>query len=399
MIDPILYSLDVAPAAWILLGAAALCMLLTALIWWPRLTRVTRRAHADSASMADEAPTAFPPVSVIVYSQADGHNLRTLLPQILGQDYPSPFEVIVVNDESSDNTETIVNELELKHPNLYMTFAPERARNLSRRKLSITLGIKAARYDALLHTCGNSRVESPLWMRAMMRHFAAGKEVVIGYAEPTGEDLADTDRRPRRRAFDFMWQAVRGLSSAIAGLPFMGTGYNLAYSRRLFFSHKGFSRTLNLNYGDDDIFIREIATRANTAVELSAEARVRAVEYSPAELHDIYRMRRDFTARYLPRRSYRALGISSLLWWLWPPVAVAAGLLGWPSLVPAAAALLLALTFCIIHMVLWRRCSVALGLRPLRLTVPWLALTRPFRTLRHRLRGRRHRTANFTHLV
>ena len=307
--------------------------------------------------MADEAPTAFPPVSVIVYSQADGHNLRTLLPQILGQDYPSPFEVIVVNDESSDNTETIVNELELKHPNLYMTFAPERARNLSRRKLSITLGIKAARYDALLHTCGNCRVESPLWMRAMMRHFAAGKEVVIGYAEPTGEDLADTDRRPRRRAFDFMWQAVRGLSSAIAGRPFMGTGYNLAYSRRLFFSHKGFSRTLNLNYGDDDIFIREIATRANTAVELSAEARVRAVEYSPAGLQDIYRM------------------------------------------VPPPAALLLALTFCIIHMVLWRRCSVALGLRPLRLTVPWLALTRPFRTLRHRLRGRRHRTANFTHLV
>lgn len=401
MIDPIIYSLEVEPVAWGLLGVMVLCMVVIAALWWPRLRRVRRQvAFDDDAPLPDDG---YPAVSVIVYSQADGHNLRTLLPQILNQDYPAPMEVIVVNDESADNTETIVGELELQYPNLYMTFAPERSRSLSRRKLSITLGIKAARYDVLLLTCGNCRVDSPLWIRSMMRSMIGGsKEVVIGYAEPWGDDgEPDTDRRCRRRAFDDQWQAVRMLGSASAGRPFMATGYNLAYTRRLFFDHKGFSRTLNLNYGDDDIFISEIATRANTAVELSHAARVRSLEHSPAELHDAYRQRRDFTARYLPRRSFRSMALTSLLWWLWPPLGVAAAWLGWPSLVPAVAVVVLALAFCFIHGAQWRRTARSLGLRPLFFTVPWLAWHRPLRTFRHRLRSRssHNRRANLTQLV
>lgn len=398
MIRPELYSLDIAPLAWGMLAAMLLCLMLIAILWWPRLRRVRRQvAFDDEAQLPDDG---YPPVSVIVYSQADGHNLRTLLPQILNQDYPAPMEVIVVNDESADNTETIVGELELQYPNLYMTFAPERSRSLSRRKLSITLGIKAARYDALLLTCGNCRVDSPLWMRSMMRSMIGGaKEVVIGYAEPWGDDAPDTDRRGRRRAFDDLWQSVRMLSSALRHRPFMATGYNMAYTRRLFFEHKGFSRTLNLNYGDDDIFISEIATRTNTAVELSHASRVRALEHSPADLHDAYRIRRDFTARYLRRAPFRVLAFTSILWWLWPLCAAAAIWLALPSLVVAAAVFVLTLTFCLIHASQWRRTARALSLRPLFLTVPWLAWLRPFRTLRHRLRGRRLRRSNLTQVI
>lgn len=418
MIDDVYYSLEVVPAVWALLGAMALGVLVAGLLLWRRLARVCRQVREDDAagkdalsgsvigsvSVADggsasESGGALPSVSVVVYSQADGHNLRTLLPQILEQDYPAPMEVIVVNDESGDNTEGIVSELEMRYSNLYMTFAPERSRNLSRRKLSITLGIKAARYDALLLTCGNCRVESRRWLRGMMRHIAEGKEVVIGYAAPTGDGLCDEDGRKRRRAFDDVWHAVRYLGSAIAGRPFMGTGYNLAYARRLFFEHKGFSQTLHLNYGDDDIFVNEIATGDNTAVELSGEARVLAVEHSPAELHDTYRLRRDFTARYLPRAPYRAMAAVSVLWWVWLACGVAASVLALPSLVGAAIALAVAFGAMIPTMVMWRRVSRALGSRALLWTVPWLIWMRPWRTLRHRWRGRRVRRSHLTHVI
>lgn len=403
MIDPIIYSLEVKPVVWVLLGVMAVCMVLIAALMWPRLRRVTAAVKRDDADMEEDTPADgdYPAVSVIVYSQADGNNLRTLLPQILNQDYPAEMEVIVVNDESADDTQTIVGELEMRYPNLYMTFAPERSRNLSRRKLSITLGIKAARFDALLLTHGNCRVESPLWMRSMMRHLAGGrKEVVIGYAEECGPDgEPDTDRRRRRRAFDMLWHSVRYLSSALRHRPFMADGRNLAYTRRLFFEHKGFSRTLNLNYGDDDIFVNEIATGANTAVELSHASRVLSLEQSPAKLHDTYRQRRDFTAGYLPRRSYRAMGFTSLLWWLWPLAGAGAVVLSLPSLVVAAAVLVLGTAFCLIHGSIWRKCSRALGLRPLRLTVPWFSWHRPMRTLRHRLHARKFRKSNYTQLV
>lgn len=404
MIDEVYYSLEVAPVVWALLGAMVLAVAVVSWLLWRRLVRVCRKVREDDAAAAELASggdggAEFPSVSVIVYSQADGHNLRTLLPQILEQDYPAPMEVIVVNDESGDNTETIVSELELRYSNLYMTFAPERSRNLSRRKLSITLGIKAARYDALMLTCGNCRVESPLWLRAMMRHIATGSEVVIGYAAPTGDELCDEDCRKRRRAFDDVWHALRYLSGAIGGHPFMGTGYNLAYARRLFFEHKGFSKTLHLNYGDDDIFVNEIATGDNTAVELSETARVRAIEHSPAELHDSYRLRRDFTARYLPRTPYVSMAAVSVLWWMWLVCGVAASVMSLPSLIGAAVAVVCALVAVVPTMVLWRRASRALDSRGLLWTVPWMIWTRPLRTLRHRWRGRKVRRSQLTHVI
>lgn len=403
MIDPALYSFAVPPVAWGLLGAMVLCFLLIGAIIWPRLRRVCRRVRRGDRFAADRLAAIpagdLPPVSVIVYSQADGENLRTLLPQIFDQDYPAEMEVIVVNDGGGDDTEAIVGELELQYPNLYMTFAPQHSRNLSRRKLAITLGIKAARHDALLLTCGNCRISSPLWMRAMMRHMAGGRrEVVIGYAEPWGDGEPDNDRRRRRRAFDTVWHAVRFLSAGIRRKPFMATGCNLAYTRRIFFEHKGFSRTLHLNYGDDDLFVDEIATRRNTVVEISHAARVLSLSPSPAARHDMWRRRRDFTARLLPRRPYRAMGFSSLLWWLWPPLGLAAAWLALPSLVVAAAVLLLSVAFCLTHMTLWRRCSRILGSRPLFFTVPWLAWHRPLRTLRHRMRAGKSRDSNLTQM-
>lgn len=397
-INPELYSLAFPSVVWILAGVALLSMIVIALIWWPRFLSVSRRVKADDATELPEDPAAFPPVSVVVHTRGDARNLCTLLPQILEQDYPAPMEVIVVNDFANDETATIVAQLEMEYPNLYMTFAPERSRSLSRRKLCITLGIKAARYDVVVFTSGNCRIESPYWLQRMTSHLADyHKDIVIGYARPWGEDEPDTDARRRRRAFDDQWADARYLSAAIHGHTYMGTGYNLAYRRRIFFDHKGFSRTLNLNYGDDDIFIHEIATPTNTAVELSHEGRVRADEHSPAWSHDSLRCRRDFTARYLPRTPYLLGALSSWAWWVSPACAVAAAVLALPSLVVAAGLFILGLTFGLTHQIIYRKCARALELRSLFWTVPWLSLMRPLRTLRHIFRGRRQRRDNFTY--
>lgn len=389
------YSLDIPLTVWYILGAMVICMAIAGALLWPRLRRVRRQVSED-----DEAPVpgdGYPSVSVIVYSQASGSNLRTLLPQILQQDYPAPFEVIVVNDETDDNTENIVSELELYYPNLYMTFAPERSRSLSRRKLSLTLGIKAARYETLLFTDGSCRLASPSWMRRMMRHIAAGSEIVLGYAELRGDDNAGC--LSRAMSFDRLWESSRWISSAICGRPIRGTACNLAYMRNLFFERKGFSQTLHLKYGDDDIFINEIASGSNTALELSDEARVVFVDNSPEKVADIERLRRDFTASSLPRRSYLSMAFSSFLWWAWAICGITASVLGYPSLIPAAIAFVLALSFSLISMTQWKRTAIALGSRPLFWTIPWLSWGRPLRTLFYRIRGRRVRRDNLTHLI
>lgn len=395
MIDESLYSLDVPLVTWCLLGAMMFCMAMIGCVMWPKLARVRRRATADN-----EAPLptdGYPSVSVVVYAQSAGSNLRSLLPQILQQDYPSPIEVIVVNDETDDDTENIVSELELYYPNLYMTFTPEQSRSLSRRKLSITLGIKAARYGVVMITDGNCRIASPLWLRHMMRHIVAGAEIVIGYSQLREAD--GSRRLARRFSFDRTWESVRWLSAAITGHPFRGTSCNLAYKRQLFFDHKGFSRTLHLKYGDDDVFVNEITEGHNTAVELADESRTILIESSPNEMAPVERRRRDFTARMLPRNTYRSMALTSILWWTWALCGIAASVTGLPSLIPAVVSFIISLGFCFTAMTQWRRTASALGDRPVYWTLPWMAWARPLRTMTSRIAGRRHRRENLSHII
>ncbi len=55
----------------------------------------------------------------------------------------------------------------------------------------------------------------------------------------------------------------------------MGIGRNMAYRKELFFQRKGYSTYLNLQRGEDDLFINQIATPSNTRVETDINATMR----------------------------------------------------------------------------------------------------------------------------
>lgn len=387
-------SVEISVCAWGALALAFVCALLLLVMFRSQVAHVRRRVVKD-----DETPMpvdGYPAVSVVVFSQGDSENLRVLLPQILEQDYPAPIEVIVVNDEKSADTADVVSELELRYRNLYMTFAPERSRNLSRKKLSITLGLKAARYDAVALTCGNCRIESPLWLRLMMRHFIDGKSMVLGYSLPAKADADDFSspaipaHMSRAMTFDLEWSAVRAYGAAIAGRPRIGDGYNLAYSRKLFFDNKGFSRSLNLNFGDDDVFVCEVASADNCAVELSPDSRVLTVDFDPAYAYGVNKVRRMFTARFIPKGVFRIMGLYSCLCWGLLVSAVAATVLALPSLIGALGTLVAIVVSAVPCMVAWRKTGRALGIpRQALLTQPFLMLWHPFYNIRYRRRLRK----------
>ena len=49
----------------------------------------------------------------------------------------------------------------------------------------------------------------------------------------------------------------------------MGVGRNLAYKKSLFFNNKGFASHIHIPSGDDDLFIREVATSKNVAIAVN----------------------------------------------------------------------------------------------------------------------------------
>lgn len=360
-----------------LLCIATLCTVIIITIYCPFVRRVAsrRRSCELTADGSTGTDVQWPAASVIVYSQDEAERLENFLPVILGQDYPGHFEVIVVNEGDSEDVRNVISAMQPANRNLYLTFAPEGARNLSRKKLALTLGIKAARYDTVVLTTVDAIIGSDKWLTKIMRHFRDEPTgIVLGYAAPDGYT-------GRRSSFDFTADSVEWLSSAIGHKPFRGTELNLAYSRRLFFANKGFSRSLNLHFGDDDIFISEIADRRNTAVELSPESIIRFSSYDNTKTMRDDAIRHLFTERFIRHKPLSVLGVGE--WSMWTGMAAsAAAIAGDPlnaTVLSACGVLFVISTVEIARS--WRKANTALGMRQLTLTAPFFAVIRPFRRM------------------
>lgn len=256
-------------AELILLSAAGL-LLIVQLIYYLGLYN---RIHTHNLAVGkDEVHFGreLPPLSVVICARNESENLRRNLPAILKQDYPD-FEVIVINDGSTDESEDLLSELEEEYPNLYHSFTPDSARYISRKKLALTLGIKASKYDWLVFTEADCTPVSDKWLRRIARNFTPSTDIVLGYSGyERGKGWLH-----KRVSFDSLFTSLRYLGFALAGKPYMGIGRNLAYRKELFFKVKGFSTHLNMQRGEDDLFINQIANENNTRVETSPDSVIR----------------------------------------------------------------------------------------------------------------------------
>ena len=226
--------------------------------------------HSKEAARVTDVNTENPPLSVIMVARDAANELQENLPFILEQDYPE-FEVIVIYDRSADDCDDTLKLLEDKYSNLYHTFIPDSARYISHKKLGITMGIKASRYDWLVFTESNCQPQSNQWLKQMARNFTPATDIVLGYSNY--EKASGWFNK--KITFDTLLNSMRYLGMAISGHPYMGTGRNLAYRKSLYYKQKGFASHLNLQRGEDDLFINETANSHNTRVEAAPESLMR----------------------------------------------------------------------------------------------------------------------------
>ena len=206
-------------------------------------------------------------VSVIISSENEAFRLSKLLPVILEQDYPN-FEVIVISDGSTDETEDVLDSLKIHYKNLYSTFIPYSTdRNFGRRKLAYTLGIKAATGDVLLFVEPHAVPMSKNWMRLMTQEIDERTDVVLGVSY-FAQNKTFFNRIARFDNFIFTMQY---LSYALLNSPFTGVYRNVAFKKELFFNNKGFSSHLAIENGED-AFINQIVNENNTKVCLDQDA-------------------------------------------------------------------------------------------------------------------------------
>jgi len=254
------------------------------------------------------------PVSVIICARNEAENLRLYLPEVLKQDYPD-YEVIVVNDCSEDDTEEVLNLLSRDHDNLRIATIHKDSSLIHSKKMALFIGIKAARHELLLLTDADCSPSSPGWLRKMTEGFSDSTDFVLGY----GGYFQKPGLLNRYIRFETMFIAMQYLGMAIAGQPYMGVGRNLAYRRSLFFKNRGFGAHMNLQSGDDDLFVNSLASKNNCKVMTDPLSFTRSVPATSFRSYSKQKMRHLSTSGHYPVSTRLLLGLepfTRLLFWI-----------------------------------------------------------------------------------
>ena len=251
--------------------------LLAALPTNPLFRRFTPLTADDDSDTADSSPTtesdgkeehegnALPKVSVIVVSDGTPEQMDAHISAILTQDYPTGFEVVAVIAKGDSATEDVLKRHALNTDRLYTTFVPGHSLFMSRAKLAVTIGVKAAHNEWVLVTNSRYAPVSDKWIATMAANCADGTDNVAGYTNYTDE-ATDFQRFERLREQSyFMRRALR--SSALCSI-----GANLMFRKSRFISGDGFRGNLQFIQGEYNFLLNKYAEDGNTAVEAHPEA-------------------------------------------------------------------------------------------------------------------------------
>lgn len=207
------------------------------------------------------------PVSIVICAKNEYYNLLKNLPLVLKQDYKD-FEVVVVNDASTDETKDLLQDFEREYSNLSIVHIAQNLNFFSGKKFALSLGIKSAKNEWLLLTDADCEPISNQWLKNMASVFTSKTDIVLGYTHfKASKGFLNMLIR-----FDNLFYAIQYLSYALIGRPFTGVGRNLAYRKSLFYKSQGFISHYKLESGDDDLFINRVATKKNTSIEIGHES-------------------------------------------------------------------------------------------------------------------------------
>ena len=234
------------------------------LFWYSRLFTVAANTRENDIQ----------PVSVIVCARNEAENLGKNLPSVLRQRYMNApgkkaYEVIVVDDASTDDTPQVLYTLSQQYDNLWsVTIPPDAVRTSPGKKFALAKGLEAASNDLILMMDADCIPASELWLAKMVAPLNERKTLSIG--------IGKYERRNGWLNAFIRWETMHTVSQYAAytlqGKPYMAVGRNLAATRAAITTAQQSDAWNALPSGDDDLLVTASANGYNTALVFEKDA-------------------------------------------------------------------------------------------------------------------------------
>jgi hypothetical protein len=233
-------------------------LLLMALVT-PLLSPHFRRLRHDAPQSAIDLPR----VTVLLVSNGDHMALDEHLPIYLTQDYAPGYDVVVVSEKADAETDNVLKRY-ANNERLYSTFVPESSRYMSKNKLAITLGVKAAKNDWIVLTDPRCKPMGSDWLSSLSQSLADHDSIVLGYVNYSEES------KPYHR-FEQMHTALYLLRAAQRGEAYRTNCQLVAFKKKDFMENNGFLEHLRYSIGEYDFLVNKYGKLGDSEVAISPQ--------------------------------------------------------------------------------------------------------------------------------
>jgi poly-beta-1,6-N-acetyl-D-glucosamine synthase len=200
-----------------------------------------------------------PKVSVVVAMRNEALNLPTLISSLANQTYSGKWELILVDDQSEDNTTQAASILKHQYANLSIR---QHASAGSGKKQALTTGVENATGEIILTTDADCEVP-PHWIYDLVKSFQDTTQLVVGTVSLNTDSTFFT----KLQAVEFASVMATTLGMLGWNKPVMCNGASLAFKRSAFIKVQGYSGNEHIPSGDDEFLMRKIASAFPNSIQ------------------------------------------------------------------------------------------------------------------------------------
>lgn len=236
-----------------ILGSYFLFLIVLLFGWW--------RMRSQKAPAAVENQK----ISVVVAMRNEASAIQDLLKSLLKQDYTN-YEIILVDDHSSDNTKEVIQTFKRDNPEGAGKIRLMRNHGTG-KKAALTSGVIAAVGDIIATTDADA-VVPPQWLSYINTTFSSDKiQFVLGGVALQQDGSLFSDMQ----AIEFSSLIGTTAATAAIGIPTMANGANMAYRKSAFEEVGGYHDNMHIPSGDDEFLLRKIAAKHPDSVRFMNE--------------------------------------------------------------------------------------------------------------------------------
>lgn len=306
------------PLYIIILSLSLLTLLIYVISYWRNYVSVKTHMHPAPIQQNDGTRQQLPGISVVIITHDSDNMLQYTIDSVAAQQYPD-FEIVVVNNASTDNTNDVIKRAAKTHPNLLRsTHLPQNRNGILHMTIATTLGVRAARKEWIVLLRPNSTPKTQMWLHSIAQAIDKGYNLCIGYNQYYGIDDTKWERQAIR------WQQkmqIRNFRAINRGKrrPVEACASNFAFRKQDFLDNGGYGRWLNLPNYHEHLYATTFAAKGRTAMLMHPDAQVETMLPPIRELWDTERQqtgkayRKLSAATKMRRRHHTALSLLFLM--------------------------------------------------------------------------------------